>query len=33
MLSVNFMLLKPRLNTSGCMYGQIVILKNYIIVE
>jgi len=27
-----FMLLKPRLNTSGCVYGQ-VILKNCIIVR
>jgi hypothetical protein len=28
-----FMLLKPRLNTSGCVYGRIVVLKNCIIVR
>ena len=33
MLKRIFMLLKPKLNTSGCMYEQIVILKNCIIVR
>jgi len=31
MLKCHFMLLKPRLNTSGWVYGWIVILKNCII--
>jgi hypothetical protein len=33
MLKYIFMHLKPRLNTSGCVYGRIVILKNYIIIK
>ena len=31
MLKYVFMHLKPRLKTSGCVYGRMVILKNYII--
>ena len=31
MLTCIFILLEPRLNTSGCVYGRIVILKNCII--
>jgi hypothetical protein len=33
MLKCIFMLLKPRLNTSVCVYGRNVILKNCIIVK
>jgi hypothetical protein len=28
-----FIHLKPKLNASGCVYGRIVILKNYIIIK